>query len=456
MKIKNFQIWLVLVLTLVLLFPKGGVLAAEFDNGYIISDNDLTDAGAMSLGEVKSFLEKMNSTLKNYFAIDGTGVVREAAEIIWRASLNNSINPKFLLALIQREQSLIEDQTPTQKQYDWACGYGVCDACDPDDPALDKFQGFGKQVESAAESNRWYIENAYNGWLKQPGKTYKIDNKDVTIKNQATANLYNYTPHIKGNHNFWLIWQEWFTQNYPDGSLLQAQGEKGVWLIKGGQRRPFQSKGALMSRYNIKNIISVSKAELDKYEIGASIKFPNYSLLITPAEKVYLLDGDALRLIESKEVARAIGFNPEEYQQIDTEDVLNYEFGEPITLASAYPLGVLLQNNKTGAVFFVREGKKYPVMSKDILQVNFPKQKIMAVKPEELDQYVDAEPVKIREGELVKIDGQSAVYAVSDGKIRPFVTGMVFEKLGYKWENVRTVHWKSLSNLYLGADIDLK
>ncbi|OGF36783.1 hypothetical protein A2482_00195 [Candidatus Falkowbacteria bacterium RIFOXYC2_FULL_48_21] len=456
MKIKNFQIWLVLVLTLVLLFPKGGVLAAEFDNGYIISDNDLTDADAMSLGEIKSFLNKMNSTLQNYFAADRAGIVREAAEIIWRASLNNSINPKFLLALIQREQSLIEDQTPTQKQYDWACGYGVCDACDPDDPALDKFQGFGKQVEGAAESNRWYIENAYNGWLKRPGKTYKIDNKDVTIKNQATANLYNYTPHIKGNHNFWLIWQEWFTQNYPDGSLLQAQGEKGVWLIKGGQRRPFQSKGALMSRYNIKNIISVSKAELDKYEIGASIKFPNYSLLITPAEKVYLLDGDALRLIESKEVARAIGFNPEEYQQIDTEDVLNYEFGEPITLASAYPLGVLLQNNKTGAVFFVREGKKYPVMSKDILQVNFPKQKIMAVKPEELDQYVDAEPVKIREGELVKIDGQSAVYAVSDGKIRPFVTGMVFEKLGYKWENVRTVHWKSLSNLYLGADIDLK
>ena len=456
MKIKNFQIWLVLVLTLVLLFPKGGVLAAEFDNGYIISDNDLTDADAMSLGEIKSFLNKMNSTLQNYFAADRAGIVREAAEIIWRASLNNSINPKFLLALIQREQSLIEDQTPTQKQYDWACGYGVCDACDPDDPALDKFQGFGKQVESAAESNRWYIENAYNGWLKRPGKTYKIDNKDVTIKNQATANLYNYTPHIKGNHNFWLIWQEWFTQNYPDGSLLQAQGEKGVWLIKGGQRRPFQSKGALMSRYKIKNIISVSKAELDKYEIGASIKFPNYSLLITPAEKVYLLDGDALRLIESKEVARAIGFNPEEYQQIDTEDVLNYEFGEPITLASAYPLGVLLQNNKTGAVFFVREGKKYPVMSKDILQVNFPKQKIMAVKPEELDQYVDAEPVKIREGELVKIDGQSAVYAVSDGKIRPFVTGMVFEKLGYKWENVRTVHWKSLSNLYLGADIDLK
>jgi len=456
MKIKTSQFCFGLLLAFVLLCPNVSALAAEFDSGYIISDDDLTDAGAMSLGEIKGFLNKMNSKLKDYFAADGSGVVREAAEIIWRASLNNSINPKFLLALIQREQSLIEDQTPTPKQYDWACGYGVCDACDPDDPKLDKYQGFGKQVESAAESNRWYIENAYNGWLKQPGKTYKIDNQNVTIKNQATANLYNYTPHIQGNHNFWLIWQEWFTQSYPDGSLLQAQGEKGVWLIRGGQRRPFQSKGALMSRYNIKNIISVSKAELDKYEIGAPIKFPNYSLLVAPEQKVYLLDGDKLRLIESKEVARAIGFNPEEYQPIDTEDVLSYEYGEPITMASAYPLGALLQNNKTGAVFFVREGKKHPVMSKDVLQINFPKQKITAVKPEELDQYADASAIQIREGELVKVADQSAVYVVSEDKIRPFVSGNVFEKLGYKWQNVKTVHWKSLSNLYLGADIDLK
>ena len=456
MKTKSTKFYLALILLFVLCCPTSGALAAEFDSGYIISDSDLTDAGAMTLGEVKGFLQKMNSTLKQYFAADGTGVVREAAEIIWRAALNNSINPKFLLALIQREQSLIEDQTPTQKQYDWACGYGVCDACDPDDPALAKFKGFGKQVENAAERNRWYIENADNGWLKEPGKTYKIDNQDVTIRNQATANLYNYTPHLNGNHNFWLIWQEWFTQNYPDGSLLQAQGEKGVWLVKGGQRRPFQSKGALMSRYNIKNIISVSKVELDKYEIGAPIKFPNYSLLITPAEKVYLLDGDTLRLIESKEVARTIGFNPEEYQPIDTEDVLNYEYGEPITNASAYPLGALLQNNKTGAVFYVREGNKQPVMSRDILQMNFPKQKIIAVKPEELDKFTDAESVKIRDGELVKVVNQSAVYAVSEGKMRPFISGNVFEKLGYKWENVKTVHWKSLSNLYLGADIDLK
>jgi len=381
MKTKLNNFFPICLLALLLCCPRGGVLAAQFDSGYIISDNDLTDAGAMTLDGIKGFLDKMNSKLANYFTADGQGVVREAAEIIWRASLNNSINPKFLLALIQREQSLIEDQTPTQKQYDWACGYGVCDACDMNDPKLDKFQGFGKQVESAAESNRWYIENAYNGWLKQPGKTYKIDNQNVTIQNQATANLYNYTPHLQGNHNFWLIWQEWFTQNYPDGSLLQAQGEQGVWLIKNGQRRPFLTKGALLSRYNIKNIIPISKAELDKYEIGNPIKFPNYSLLITPEEKVYLLDGDKLRFIESNEVARTIGFNPEEYQKIDTEDVSAYEYGEPVTLASAYPLGALLQNNKTGAVFFVREGNKYPVMSKDILQITFPNQKIIAVKP---------------------------------------------------------------------------
>ena len=46
------------------------------------------------------------------------------------------------------------------------------------------------------------------------------------------------------------------------------------------------------------------KSELEKYPIGAPIKFANYSLFRTPDKEVYLLVDDKLRHFESAEVLR--------------------------------------------------------------------------------------------------------------------------------------------------------
>lgn len=434
--------------------PGQSVWAVVFNNGYIISDSDLTDSGAMTFGEIQNFLERRNGALGGYFALDKNGVNKSAAEIIWQAAQDYTINPKFLLVMLQKEQSLVEDGSASPKQYDWAMGYGVCDSCDLNDPALSLFKGFGTQVDRAAWRNRWYINNS-ESWLKQPGHMYKIDGHDIFIVNQATANLYNYTPHIHGNYVFWQIWNRWFTQKYPDGSLLQAEGEAGVWLIADGLRRPFFSKGALVSRYNIENIISVSKTELEKYEIGRPIKFPNYSLLQTPMGNVYLLIDDRLRKFESDNVWRTIGYNPEEFEVLNLAEFDQYELGEPITMKSAYPMGALLQDKITGGVFFVQDGKKYPIITKDILKINYPKYHLTAVSPAELDKFERQDPIKIKNGALVKAVNHPTVYVISDGLKRPIVSGDVFERLGYKWENVKLVDPRSLVDIPLGGYVDL-
>ncbi len=451
---KKVAIIALLCLMIGVLLPGRYVLAVNFDNGYIISDSDLTDNNSMTLNEIQNFLQRRNGTLGAYQAIDTDGQKKTAAEIIWDAAQKYQINPKFLLVMLQKEQSLVEDSSPTQKQYDWAMGYGVCDSCEMGDPGLLLFKGFATQVDRTAWRNRWYIETN-EGWLKRPGNIYKIDGYDIYIVNQATANLYNFTPHIHGNYNFWKIWNEWFSQKYPDGSLLQAQGESGVWLIQNGSRRPFFSKSALVSRYNLKNIITVSKIELEKYEIGRPIKFSNYSLLITPMGNVYLLIDDQLRKFESQEVIRTIGYNPEEFQELSLDDFGDYELGEPITMESAYPMGALLQDKTTGGVFFVQDGKKYPIITKDILLINYPEYHITSVMPEELDKFARFDPVKIYDGILVRTSTQPTVYVISDGKKRPIVSGDVFERLGYKWGNVKIVSEKSLSNLPLGGFVDL-
>jgi len=441
------------ILMLILANP---VSAMQFDPGCIINDADLSDCNSMSQADIQQFLEKKSGTLADYVSPDKNGVMKKASEIIWQAANDYQINPKYILVTLQKEQSLIEDPHPKASQYNWAMGYSICDSCSMDDPTLQRFKGFGKQVDEAVAANRWYIDNANNGWLKRASKLYNIDNQFIFITNQATANLYNYTPHIAGNYNFWKIWNRWFTQTYPDGTLLQVDGEAGVWLIKNGFRRAFLTKAALITRYNQKNIIKIKKNELEKYELGAPIKYSNYSILVSPMGNVYMLLDDVLRKFASPEVIRTLGYNPEEFEPITLEEFDYYQIGPEITLESAYPAGALLQDKKSGGVYFVQDGLKYPILSKDVMKINYPKYKLISISADELAKYETKGSVKIKDGELVKLKDDKIVYIISDGFKCPIADEATFKKLGYKNENIKIVDGKALSNLDLGNQIEME
>ena len=145
---------------------------ADFNPDYIISDQELTDYNAMSLAQVQKFLEDKGSSLAHYATIDTDGLGRTASEIIWRVAQSYKISPKVLLVTLQKEQSLVTTAVPTQKQLDWAAGYGICDSCSMSDPTLQKYKGFATQVDYAAGWKRWFLENAATlSWVKQPGIT---------------------------------------------------------------------------------------------------------------------------------------------------------------------------------------------------------------------------------------------------------------------------------------------
>jgi hypothetical protein len=449
---KYFTIFLILAF----LLPCIGANALEFDPGYIISDNDLTDHTSMSYSEIQSFLNKKSGTLAKFSTEDKDGKTKSAAEIIFNSAYDNQVNPKFLLTMLQKEQSLIEDSSPSAKQYDWAMGYAVCDSCSMDDPRIQKFKGFGKQVDEAAGAQRWYIENAGNGIAKEAGTTYSIDGQNITMTNQATANLYTFTPHIHGNYNFWKIWHQWFTQDYPAGTLMKAYEESTVYLIEDGFRKRFANWSALISRYDPKLIVEVSKTEIDKYEDGNPIQFSNYSLLESAFGNKFLLVDNKLRKFESDEVVRRIGYNPEEFETIQVTDFKYYEKGEPINLESIYPAGALLQDNETGGVFFVQDGLKHPIPSKELMLLNYPNYHIITVSEDELAKYTLSGRAKPKDGLLLKVIDQPDVYVISEGKKWPILSGDVFESLGYKWENIQEVNWQTLTDVPLGNYITLE
>ncbi len=415
------------------------VHAETFDPSYILSDADLTNWNTMTVQDIQMFLASKNSALKEIFAVDIDGMQKSAAEIIYNAARTHRINPKVLLVLLQKEQSIITDASPRISQFDWATGFGLCDACDPDDPAVAKYKGFAKQIDSAAGSLRFYLDHyTEKTWIKRAGAQYTIDNVFVIPATAATAFLYTYTPHIEGNKNFWRVWREWFKgQLYPDGVLIKVVSDPRVWYVTGGTRRTVESESVLVSYFGDQSVITVDNADLDVLPQGAPLNFPNHTVIHTAEDERYYLHVDeTIHPFASAAVLRAIGVNPLEIIEAKKTDIASYTRGTFITVKSAYPTGAILKGKKSGKLFYVQNGIKYPLLDSALLSTNFKSTKPAIISDVALADYTQGEPVLLKEGAVVGVKGEPEIYLVSSGGLRHIASEQIFFSLGYTWDDV--------------------
>ncbi len=112
-----------------------------------------------------------------------------------------------------------------------------------------------------------------------------------------------------------------------------------------------------------------------------------------------------------------------------------------------------MQDKTTGGVWQVKDGIKHAIWHRTLMDVNFSGQKPTPATPEELSKYGTGEPVKFKDGELVRSFENPTVYFISNEMKRPISSGEVFEKLGYKWENVIMTSEKALSLHLEGEEI---
>lgn len=456
MKKRFLNAYFILVLAAMPLSPALAQTQPEFDQNYVLADIDLTDHESLTLEQIQSFLESKGSGLATY--VEPITSLK-AAQIIYRSAQDFQISPKFLLALVQKEQSLVENSNPSQYNFDWATGYAVCDGCDISDPLIQKFKGFYNQVYNAAKR----IRVDYLSSLEKTGRTIsgfgpgvpkQVDGVTVVPANKATAIVYTYTPHLKGNKLLWTVWNRYFTRAYPDGTLLNVDGEKEVWLIEAGQRRKFAGRTIFLSRYtDFNKVITINRTELLKYAEGRPIKLANYSFVRVPKGTVYLVVDDSVRGFASREALRKVGVNPEEIQNVKVDDLLDYGEGPAITTKSIFPLGSLIQDRTTGGVFWVQDGVKHPIWSREILKSNFGTRKITKAKAGQLDQYPSSTPVMFREGELVRGKTDATVYLISNKLRRPFASDDALKELGFDPKLVLTTSDEALAIHGLGEPI---
>jgi len=456
-KNKIFNVSILLVGFSFLLSPVSSFAqTTTFNPNFIISDTEIQDVGAWNTIDIQQFLESKGSYLRNFTAEDVSGTPKKAADIIYDAAKTYQINPKFLLVTLQKEQSLVTDDSPSQKQLDWATGYAVCDSCSMSDPDIQDHKGFGKQVDNAAGLMRWYYDNKNQGFVKKKDVPTIIDGTEVIPQSWATAFLYTYTPHFHGNQNFRRIWDTWFSQIYPDGSLLKAASSTETWLIQNGQKRKFKSQTVLISRADPKMIITVPDVELDNYPAGPEISFSNYSILRVGAT-TYLLDYDTLRPFASDEVVRQLGYNPQEIDEVTQTDIAGYTIGTAINADTTAPQGVIYQiTDLNNSYYLLKDSILTPITDKRIVDVNYKTLKIEKHKLKDLTKYEVANlPSQFQDGTLLKIDGSNKIYVMEKGKKRRIADDDTFTAIGYKKSNVVTISMITASNIFDGEPIYL-
>lgn len=441
-----------LIALLIIIFP---IIAnaQTFNPNFILSDDDLTNYNSMSQNDIQEFLDSKGilgtMTFQDIFGTNGT-----AAQIIYNASKEFKISPKYLLTTLQKEQSLIENSNIQQTDLDWATGFAVCDSCSKDDPSIQVYKGFANQVYHTARRNREYIDNPNNFSIKV-GKTVTIDGQTVTPQNQATVNLYIYTPHLHGNELFFNIWNRYFSKNYPTGTLLQIKGQKDIWLVEGVYRRQVMSMSALLSKYNTKNIVYTTQADLEKYDISIPIKFANYSLLRDENKNIYMLIDDVIKRISSWNVIKKLGLAQDEITNVKNSELDDFQRGETITEKSIYPTGVILKNKKTGEMWYVYDGIRHQIDTNEILLAKYKGKTIISTDDKEINEYLEGSEATLEDGTLVTSkEYNGPIYVISNGERREIQTQRLFDELGYKKENIIKVSNKTLLAHPLGVPVE--
>lgn len=251
---------------------------SRFSAGKIISDALFFDGDAMTQDQVQQFLNsKVGSCRAGYTCLkDYSDVTRaipadamcqayngggreSSAAIIARVANACGISAKAIIVMLQKEQGLVTSTAPSAYAYRSAMGQGC-----PDTAACDsRYYGFFNQVYGAAWQLKRYANppgtSQYFTWYA-PGRTWAVrynpnascGSSPLYIQNQATANLYYYTPYQPnaaalragygegdgcssyGNRNFFNYYSDWFGDPSIDvfGAIL------ATWKASGGGSGP--------------------------------------------------------------------------------------------------------------------------------------------------------------------------------------------------------------------------
>lgn len=259
-----------LAVCLSVLVPSVAVAATAppFTPQLVIADDVFRAGSALSAADIQAFLEKYTGVLDTTFAPrHSDGTMQPVSLLISEVCLEFNINPKVMLVMLQKEQSLITKTAPTQYALDWAFGFGCPDGV-PVEARDPKYKGLGNQIWYAARALDGYAESTWTPGLKRTicincVTTPYTPDANFVAQNLATYKLYVYTPHSHGptsdiyggNYLFWTTYWKYF-----DEGPLQSAALKPVYRFRNKSNGTHFYTASEAERYSVTRNMSATYA----------------------------------------------------------------------------------------------------------------------------------------------------------------------------------------------------
>ncbi len=415
--------------------PATALDGKTFDPGLIISDSVFFDFGSMSAAEIQRFLDSQVPVcgssssgmpcLKNY-KTDTPEKIAEvgkckymapqknisAAQIIYNISRACGINPRVLLVTLQKEQGLVQARIPSPYMYRAAMGYG----CPDSDPGIcgKVWTGLFNQLYKAAGQYQWYGDPNGSFTYLRPGRQVSISyhpsasrncgKLTFTLKNQATANLYYYTPFVPnkaalanlrgtgdtcssyGNRNFWRFYWDWFGSPIGGGFLLKSS-TSDPYFISNDIKYPLSDPDLVNELAPLGPLGEISKEYLDSFKTGAPMTRLVKTAPVNNVSTYYFLSDGKKYLVASCEQATNLGLDCTKavaLTQVQLDALPTGPFRPDITgVVKNVPVAP-----ETTSFFLVNATRKYPVDCAKISTLGFTCTGAKALKAAELDALV--------------------------------------------------------------------
>jgi hypothetical protein len=230
---------------------------------------------------------------------------------------------------------------------------------------------------------------------------------------------------------------------YPDGSLVRVNGQPEIFLIEGGKRRHLNVSVKEFGKlgFDFASVREITVDEATNYPEGAAIKYGPDKALLSDGEKVFYIENGKKHWVSSSQLFNVLKFKWSNIKQAPQE-LAQYLEGSFM----AYPNGTLFREEGKQTVYLVSGGQKKEFVSvQSFLTSGFKWSKIISVQPAEAALYVLAGIVGYPDGSLLQVGGSQQVFLVDKGKIRAFLSGEIFTNLGYKWSKIMKITAQELA-----------
>ena len=153
---------------------------------------------------------------------------------------------------------------------------------------------------------------------------------------------------------------------YPNGMLFVIDGN--YYQLKDNLLHIFVSEKAFISRYEAKLATRKESSFLEKFELADDQIGLADGTLAAIKDSVSILSGNKTYPIYSPKVFEEMGFDWSDVYQVNSEEIGIYEKTKLFTQGSVHPDGTIFKDVETEKYYIIQNGKKHPLIGKNIIQ----------------------------------------------------------------------------------------